>query len=148
MADIMEDIECNSAQEKFLIMLLERVEKLENALKQSNDHMTQLLSLTTSNFFSVNLSGQLDRVTKNYTDISSVMTKIKQTIHDVIPCNQLYGTYYHDNTGCFLMLETKDKYLLETVISMLSPQLRKYVNMNSWTMHHQYSIDLSNYKIL
>jgi hypothetical protein len=148
MADIVSEIQCDSAQEKFLIMLLERVEKLENALNQSNDSMTQLLSLTTSNFFSVNLSGQLDRVTKNYTDISTIMDKIKQTIHDAIPCKQIYGTYYHDNTGCSLILETKDKYLLETVVSMLSPQLRKYVNMNSWTMQHHYNIDLSLYKIL
>jgi hypothetical protein len=151
MADIVTEIQCNSAQEKFLIMLLERVEKLEDALKQSNNHMTQLLSLTTSNFFSVNLTGQLDRVTKNYTDISTMMDKIKQTIHDAIPCQQIYGTYYHDNTGCSLILETKDKYLLETVASMLSPQLRKYVHMNSWTMKHHYNIDLSDlsaYKIL
>lgn len=148
MADIVNEIVCDNAQEKLLIMLLERVEKLEDELKESNQHMARLLSHTTSNFFCVNLSGPLDRVTKQYANLTTVMDDIVKTIQEAIPCIHIYALYYHDNTGCQLTIQTEKTWLLESIVVLLDTRLRRYVNLNSWTLKYEWNLDLERYKLL
>lgn len=144
----MEDIVCTNAQEKYLIMLLERIEKLEDELKTSNAHMARLLSHTTSNYFSVNLSGLFDRVTKQYTNLTTVMNNIIETIQETIPCVHIYALYYHDNTGCHLVIQTQKTWLLESIAAFLDTRMRRYVNLNSWSLKHEWNLDLEPYKVL
>lgn len=144
----MEDIVCTNAQEKFLIMLLERIEKLEDELKKSNENLTRLLSHTTSNYFSVNLSGPLDRVTKQYANLTTIMNDIVNMIKEAIPCVNVYALYYHENTGCHLVIQTQKTWLLESIVALLDTRLRRYVNINSWTLKHEWNLDLERHKLL
>lgn len=117
----------NSPQDKLLIMLLERVENLEDEVRKSNENVERLLKHVSSHCFSVVLTGY------NYTDISTVIETIMDNIQKHIPCKKIHTRYYSNNIGCLLTFVTVQNWLLDTVIEKLDGPLRKLVHLNSWT---------------
>lgn len=145
MADVLEGA---TVQEKFLVMLLERVQKLEDELKEKNDNMKRLLSHTTSTYFKVNLSGVYNSATNDYADLTTVMDDIIKTIHEAVPCTHIYALYSERHTRCNLLIHTQNTWLLKSIIGMLDERLRRYVNLNTWVLVHEWNLDLKHYKVL
>lgn len=85
----MDDIDCSNAHEKFMLMLLERIEKTEDQLQSIDDKMSLVLgSLAPSGcmvVFNLSFSNALSNETA---------LKIFEFLHDELQCEQ-----------CFLSLE-------------------------------------------
>jgi hypothetical protein len=158
MADIIEDIENASAQDKFLIMLLERVEKLEDIVKQSNEHVTELLAHMTSNYFSLKLTGLIHHLLNQHIDLTRVIDDIVKAIHTEVPCLRIYVLYATkesrfyfdcpDYTKCELVIHTKQTLMLDSVASLLSEKIRCHAIINSWTRKREWDYDLERYTLL
>jgi hypothetical protein len=151
MADIVSEIQCTNAQDKFLIMLLERVEKLEDIVRQSNEHMT-------SNYFSVKLTGSIHEFSNQHVDLTRVIDEIVKTIHTEVACLRIYVLYATketrfrfdcpDYTKCEIVIHTKQTLMLDSVASLLSKKIRCYAMINSWTMKREWDYDLERYTLL
>lgn len=153
MEDIVQDIECNSRQDKFLIMLLERIQKLEDALKRNDEYIELLLSQITSTYFTVYLSGKYNSVTKEYTNLTTVINDIVKTTTAAVPCKHIYASYYHLSSGdvkagCFLVINTQQSWLLKSIVTLLDERLCHYVNLNSWSFYNEWELDLDKFQVL
>lgn len=132
----MEDIECHSVQDRLLIMLLERVEQLEQRVHDQNKMIDRLLTYTTSQCFSFYVNGCVLNNTR--TTVTTVIHDIANTINSFIPIDMLYGKYYFDNTGCCICIHTKSPWLFKTIKESLDTHLKTimpFIIINSWQMH-------------
>lgn len=158
MADIIEDIKCDRAQDKFLIMLLERVQNLEDEVRQGNADIKCLLSHMTSNYFSLKLKGLIHEFLNQHIDLTRVIDDIVKTIHTEVPCHGIYVLYatketrfcfdYPDYTKCEIVIHTKHSLMLETIALLLSKKIRNHAIINSWTMKHEWDYDFERYTLL
>lgn len=143
---MLEDIECHSVQDRLLLMLLERVERLEGLVHEQSENLQQLLALTTSRYFSFYINGCI--MDGKRTAIDAIIPDIANVIHDAIPIKKLYGKYYFDNTACCVCFETQRPWLLTSMKDHLDKHLReniKSIVINSWQMHYN---PLENYEEL
>jgi hypothetical protein len=132
----MDDIECQSPHEKFMLMMLERIERIEDQVHEQNKQLQHLLSLTTSRYFSFYINGCV--INDKRSPVNLIIHEIANIIHEVIPLTTMYGRYYFENTGCCVCLETQSPWLLKTIQETLDKELRNAMPrtiVNSWDMH-------------
>ena len=131
-----DEINYQGPQDKFLIMLLERLETLEDEFRKQNKQLEQILSLTTAKYFSFYVNGCV--INDKRSQVNLIIHEIANIIHHVIPLITMHGRYYFENTGCCICLETEDPWLFKTVKHTVTNQLRDCMPqtiVNSWEMH-------------
>lgn len=132
----MDDFKYDTAQDKLLIMLLERIGTLEDEVKKNTENIERLITATTSRCFGINMSGKYIEEAKAYESVKDHMESIKSVILSTFPETKMYINYYHNNESAHLVIETKHNWLLESVQFKLDEKIRDFVNLNSWTMRH------------
>lgn len=131
------NLEYSSTQDKLLIMLLERITALEDVISRQSATLSELVSNSTSDVFTVYITGKHINshiVGGGYEDITKVEDKIMSIINTVLPCRNIYGHFNYDNTGGSLAIHTQDKHILLNIQTILNGKLSTIVNLNSWQM--------------
>jgi hypothetical protein len=152
MSDI--NLEYSSPQDKLLIMLLERITALEDVISKQSATLSELVSMSTSDVFTVYMTGKYQQVLgSGYEDITKVEDKIMSIINSIVPCHNIYGHFNYDNTGGSLAIHTQEKHLLLNIQTMLNGKLSTLVNLNSWQMKSPMDIlknteCMKNYRLL
>jgi hypothetical protein len=147
-------LEYSSAQDKLLIMLLERITALEDVINKQSATLSELVSMSTSDVFTVYMTGKYHQVLGGgYEDITKVEDNIMSIINTIVPCHNIYGHFNYDNTGGSLAIHTREKHLLLNIQTMLKGKLSTVVNLNSWQMKSPMEIlknteCMKNYRLL
>lgn len=127
------NLEYGSAQDKLLIMLLERITALEDVISKQSATLSELVSMSASDVFTVHMTGKYHG--GGYEDITKVEEKIMSIINTIVPCHKIYVQFnIYDNTGGSLTIHTQEKHLLMNIQTMLNGKLSTVVNLNSWQM--------------
>jgi hypothetical protein len=147
-------LEYGSAQDKLLIMLLERITALEDVISKQSATLSELVSMSTSDVFTVYMTGKYHQVLGGgYEDITKVEDKIMSIINSTIPCHNIYVHLIYTKTGGTFVIHTKGKHMLRNVQTMLNWKLSTVVNLSSWEMKSPMEIlktedYMRNYRVL
>lgn len=128
----------DTPQDKLLIMLLERVSTLEDHVLTINNQLTELLSLTTSNAFSVHVNAK-NTETGGYDDLLTTSHKMKDIIETIIPCVNIYTNFTTPGAyGGMIVIHTKHPQVISTINGKLNPALSQLMNVQTWQMLSPY----------
>jgi hypothetical protein len=123
------DLVYNTPQDQLLVMLLERISKLEDIVENNNKLTSQLLSLVTYKYFTLSITGKL--VNKRYSIIpKDYVLEIINYINESVPIIKAWATFYPDETGCSITVETQYDQL-PTVIKETFKNLHEDMVVNS-----------------
>ena len=126
----MESLIYNTPQDKLLVMLNERISALEDIVLKNNDYIERLLSITTFQYFGVYFSGKL--ISSKYTDLRPHISSLAKIFMETLPILNIYVNN-GDNASCHIIVQTKDKWMCDSVKQLLSIKFQKleHANYNS-----------------
>ena len=131
MSDI--NLTYTSPQDKLLIMLLERISTLEDVINKQSATLSNLVSISTSDVFTVIISAKY--VNGRYEDLTTMQDVIKTLIHDIFPCHNIYATQYTGVPATVtVLLHTRDTHTLRDIETMLSEKMGKVGYAHTWLM--------------
>lgn len=126
------NLEYSSAQDKLLIMLLERITALEGVISKQSATLSELVSMSTSDVFTLCITGKYTN--DDLEDMTKVEEQILSIINDIVPCRNIYISKF-DYVGGSLALHTQKRYLLRSIETLLNQKLSTVVDFaGSWKM--------------
>jgi hypothetical protein len=111
-------------QDKLLIMMIERISRLEDQVQRYNDRIEQLLSISTFEYFSTYCTGKMEN--GNYIDLLPHISGIAKIIMKGISVSEMYTYLSNDNTDCSIIFRTKSKWMLKSVQDTMEPMLQHF----------------------
>lgn len=134
----MEDFVYSTPQDRLLIMMLERLEKLEDEVAKSNKNMEKILTFITSEYFLIPIDGKFQNGKRSI--IKPLEERIKNEIEKIIPCkmvmiyyNQQFYTSDVDGSNGGIYIQTESRWLLDELREKLYIPVNQYVNTGIFT---------------
>jgi len=105
------DLVYNTPQDKLLIMLLERINVMEEKIEKQNVILEKLLTFSTCKYFCINMSKK---------DVYEKLVDIINYIDNKIPICKVKYTSWDKLKSYTLTLETESKWIFNTIQEQLS----------------------------